>query len=495
MSGQYQLQSLHGNSASAKSHTIKAQLCGGISDGFSKDLEQERLARLGCHILANGAHGYLTSGTSIWSRLLPQLSNAIPSVNAAAAALGSIYESTRLVNRCSSLSNRTAAIQYGTAISKIQQDLASQPHGSVPLILSCALLAFAELLQHHQYNALMHFQGALKLLCNRNNFLIQARASDVDDAATPVLEDGLSLMFMKLDIQKASYALDLAPDLTFPSGRHLSHLSWNMRTILEAEQRLVWLIHSSYHFTAHASHFKYLAPGDVPSDLFVEQGRHIAQLLLWLDIINLDFLPTQCDPARKLPTDTFAHVLVLRLQCLSTLVYLSTVLSAHECSYDFHGPRFQTIVEDAAMVLDQDLGASSGLGQFRPCPGIIQPLFLSATKYRHPIWRRQAIELLQRSGREGPFDGALLAAVATRAVEIEEGECRPLETNETLLPIIPEIGRVHGCGLDAKAKDGEPIHTATVMFSRCRNVERMHSGSCSWDHSSNWIIWDEVITF
>jgi hypothetical protein len=341
----------------------------------------------------------------------------------------------------------------------------------------------------------MHLQGALKLLCSRNNFLVQARAPGVDDAATTVLEDGLSLMFMKLDIQKASYALDLGPDLTFPSGRHLSHLSWNMRTIKEAELRLVWLIHSSYHFTAHASHFKYLAPGDVPSDLFIEQGRHIAQFFLWLDIINQDFLPTQCDPARKLPADTFAHVLVLRLQCLSTLVYLSTVLSAHECSYDFHGPRFQTIIGDAAVVLEQDLGASSGLGQFRPCPGIIQPLYLSATKYRHPIWRRQAIELLRRPGREGPFDGALLAAVATRAVEIEEGEYRPLETNETLLPIIPEIGRVHGCGIDVKAKDGEPIHTATVMFSRCRNVERMHSGSCSWDHSSNWNIWDEVITF
>jgi hypothetical protein len=45
---------------------------------------------------------------------------------------------------------------------------------------------------------------------------------------------------------------------------------------------------------------------------------------------------------------------------------------------------------------------------------------LTAIKYRHSARRRQAVELLRSTGLEGPWDGELLAAVASRAIEIEE---------------------------------------------------------------------------
>jgi hypothetical protein len=55
-----------------------------------------------------------------------------------------------------------------------------------------------------------------------------------------------------------------------------------------------------------------------------------------------------------------------------------------------------------------------------PGPGILQTLFFTAIKYRHSAHRRRAVELLGRTGLEGPWDVKLLVAVASRAIEIEE---------------------------------------------------------------------------
>lgn len=500
-----------GAAAAQLSDNTVLRLCTGPSGGCGKDLKQERLAQLGCRILVQETHRNLGPGTPIWNILLPQLSNAIPSVNAAAATLGAVYEATLLASSSSLTTKQGATIQYGRAIRHIQQDVSSQLYGPVPLLVSCALLAFAEILQRRQYNALTHLQGALKLLHSRDQVPVRRMSPgspatndcDMAGAATTItLEDDISLMFMTLDIQTASYALGQPPCLSVSAHEDPPHTSLNTRNINEAGRYIVRLIHSCYHFTAHASESKYLPRPAVPSELVLEQGRHIANLSLWIHILNKALLFPDPNPGDNLSPDTHCHALILRTQCLSTLIYVSTVLNPEECSYDLHGPQFQQIIRDAATILAQDSGSSSPLRQFRPSPGIVQPLFFTAIKYRHGLWRRQAVELLRRSGREGPFDGKLLAEVAGRAVEIEEAGSRaPAPAPAVVVPLaehIPEVHRLHGCGMDAEARDeddGQPMHSVTVMFSRCRNVERMLCGVVSWDDGCNWDIWDEAVEF
>jgi Fungal specific transcription factor domain len=429
------------------------------------------------------------------------LSNAISSVNAASAAFAAIYMANLSTEGAASVMKQKAAMHYGIAVRQIQQDLSSQPHGPVPILISCALLCFAELLQRRQFNALVHLQGAMKLLFSRHQYLTCTRAPErannnefqARNGSIPVLEeDNLSLTFMTLDIQKASFALGQSPDLAVYNREPIAHDPSGVQNIHEAEQQLVRLIHSCYHFTAQASDYKYTKC--VQSGLTVQQGRHIAALSLWLERFSRELLPTSPDSSHRLSSDTQYHALVLRSQCLSTLIYLCTVLGPHEKSYDLHGESFQRIVRDATIVLANGSGAPTELQQFSPSPGMIQPLFLTATKYRHGLWRRQAIELLRQSGREGPFDGKLLAAVASRAVQIEECEYLPLRSEGILPEHIAEKHRVHGCGIDAEAKDDEPMHSTTVMFSRCHDVEQMVSASVPWDHKSNWDMWDEEVT-
>ncbi len=102
---------------------------------------------------------------------------------------------------------------------------------------------------------------------------------------------------------------------------------------------------------------------------------------------------------------------------------------------------------------------------------------------------------MRRTGLEGPWDGKLLAVVATRTIEIEE-ETVDLQALEEAFPEhISERARLHGCGMDAKAVNGKPVNMVTVMFSHCKDMEQMMSGEISWDDKRNWDIWDETLLF
>jgi hypothetical protein len=493
-----------------------------LCDGLRGDLEQENLAKLGCSILANNSSLALGSGTAIWSRLLPQLSHSIPSVNAAAAALGAAYEASYLTYLSTSARTRRPARQYGIALRSLQRDVASRLYGPVPVLLSCALLACVELLRRRQYNALMHLEGAFKLLHERdqlqhhleNGKVHSTNVAESYSTGHSALEDDLSLMFKTLDIQKASYTLGQPPvlppsnissfDHTFPSSFPTSY---------EAESHIIRLIHSTYHFTSRASHFKCLPRHSVDPLLPLEQGRRIARLSLFLQILNRDLI---CPPSRpnsehihyppEKGRDAHHHTLLLRTQLLSTLIYASTILCADEKSYDAHAPHFQQIISDAGTILDMQTPSQvpksnaephPQLNHFKISPGLTQPLLLTALKYRHSTHRRRAIELLRRCGREGPFDGTLLAAVARRAVQIEENSSVACSGGEILPEHIQRRWRLHGCGVDAEAKDdAAEMREVGVMFSRCVDVEGMlDSKERAWDDQGNWEIWDEVVPF
>jgi hypothetical protein len=89
--------------------------------------------------------------------------------------------------------------------------------------------------------------------------------------------------------------------------------------------------------------------------------------------------------------------------------------------------QFNTIVELAEIVLPPPQNQDQNQHQkmeliFTFDMGIIQPLYLTACKCRHPILRRRAIALLERSGMEGVWGGEAMAAAATWAMKIEEGD-------------------------------------------------------------------------
>ena len=529
-----------------------------LLDGFRKSPVQDRLARIGCSVLRDGLHDQFEVSRAVFDCLLPQLSYALPSVHAAAAALGAVCEmqTAALTN----FDGKTLLVraQYSAAIREVQHELCNRPYGAVPILVACVLLACADVLLRRPIFALMHLQGALGLLEERNAISMPASGSgppspgDVSQVITSVIDpapleeadDEITALFRTLDVQTSSYADGRQPGMRIAQVRTSRDTVSSPVSLQRSSRELIAIIHACYCFTSQASHCKYLPQKLVPVDLFFEQGQHIGALKLWLRRLTHDILPNlkPSNNHQSAETARYTHCLVLRNLCISTIIHASTILHPYETAWDTHAHNFQDIVTGAELIHDyrqrqQDgsLPSSTAAFTFSPSPGIIQPLYLTVVKYRHPIWRRRALEVLRHSGKEGPWDGKLMAAAAQCTIDAEESElARDVDSSvrvehvdeglKYLEDIVPERMRISGCGpvddIDAERIPGWEWTADTrnliqvgsscrpnlcrVRLSRCRDVNRMLAAGLeeqgpaekpAFTHKRHWEIWEEIVEF
>jgi hypothetical protein len=156
------------------------------------------------------------------------------------------------------------------------------------------------------------------------------------------------------------------------------------------------------------------------TSLLVEQGRHIAAISMWLEQFSakLTIFQDSSDGNDE-------HALRMRMTCMSWLIRLSHVLDQHETSYDIQASRFEQIVVDAEHVMSiskrQKTINSQNSADDRCVlgTGLVEPLFLVATKYSHTPWRRRAIVCLENAGLELPFNGRREEAIARNIMDYE----------------------------------------------------------------------------
>ena len=347
----------------------------------------------------------------------------------------------------------------------LKHDVESLRQGGLPLTVACLLLACAEALQHRMTNALIHLQGAFGAFATTRKALpssnISTPSSDSSfDSSTE--DDDTIFTFRKMDLQLMTFALGNAPLL--PSS---PNLIFTAADLASPERSLFQVLHSAYQFASSTTQFfyKYLPDTRRPSNLYVEQGRHITNLRTWLAVHGLypdgfrtsNFQGNLSSESRG-TSEEITQNMIFTAQALSCLIYLSTLLHPTETIYDDFDSEFQQIVQCVSAVLDaeskpshsasSDETANNGTdghrshsrsrtpipsrtNTFTPELGVIQPVFFTALKYRHPIWRRKAIALLLRTGREGPWWGELEAACASMAIRAEETATRKAMLEKT----------------------------------------------------------------
>ena len=454
------------------------------------------------------------------------------------------------------------AAQYGAAVREVQQDLCNRPYGAVPILVACVLLACVDVLLCRPRIGLLHLRGAIRLLEERNattrlaptpnpmgslNGIEEGSTSNTNLLALEEGEDDLTVLFRTLDVQTVLYADGWPPDMQIAFVRAPEDTSVSPDSIHRAGRELIALMQACSCFTSHASQYKYQPQTLVPADLSIEQGRHIATLRLWLRRLTFQILPYIEASTDSRSTATYSHCLMLRNLCLSTIIYTSTILDPYETGWDTHACDFQEIVTGAESILGNRrrkrydiLPSSTSEFTFTPLPGIIQPLHLAATKYRHPTWRRRAFKLLLESGREGPWDGKLLAAAGQRIIDVEESELGRERDSVAgvkhanasyddagkvhLEDIVPERVRISAFGTSHET-DAEGIfdyewtkhwgymshvgsagrrNVSPVTFSRCRDVNKMLLAGLDmqvpgedppWRHKRHWEFWTEFVEF
>lgn len=372
----------------------------------------------------------------------------------------------------------------------------------LPLVLACIVLACAEVMHHRPRDALTHLRGAFAMMSMHENWNSPRTVSGLspttagqDTQWTLDHEDEVSLLFIKLDLQKATYGG--APDLSLTSADSTRYQVGNLKEIHEADHALCKILNSCYRFVASAGSYRYKPASTVPPSFRIEQGRHIANLTTLISLLDRLVRQSTCN-WRQLEIgghESYIHALVLHSQCLSALITTSTTLDPYEKAYDKYALQFQQIIQAVEEVLriDQtEREGGSNLAPFTPEMGIIQPLFLAAEKYRDSTWRQRAVELLKRAGREGPWVGKIEAAIAHTCACFEEKNAVVHENSIHILPEhIDEKDRLGGSSLDQVDQDSNSMLWAQIRLYKRRDVDVLCGNHI--ENERHWRIWKETV--
>lgn len=112
------------------------------------------LTQLACSILASNTHSLFGPAEALFfAKLLPQYSETMPFVAAAAAAFGAAYSAGTSQNETAIARSNE---QYLKALRLVQHELSSPLLRFIPFFLSSFLLAAAEVIGGRQRNAVVH---------------------------------------------------------------------------------------------------------------------------------------------------------------------------------------------------------------------------------------------------------------------------------------------------------------------------------------------------
>jgi hypothetical protein len=326
----------------------------------------------------------------------------------------------------------------------------------------------------------------MKMLSIRDEPASKTPHSTRNDCTYFKPQDEIDMLYVHVDIQAASYALGLPPRLP-PVASPNTHTCRTWR-FSDLELEVLRIIHSSYAARVMMLDYKYIPHDCVPHHLVFAQARYIAELQRLLTVLDdvVEGYSMASSPSLLL----LRSALILRCQVNSCMIYLSTAINAHERGYDEYAVVFEQIIEDSKSVQGYLPDRTVNIPSVLLSLGLLQPLFFTAMKFRDPKLRRATITMLRKGGREGPWEGKLLAAVATRAVEVEESTVggTPSSARD-----IVEKSRLHGVTVQVEEAGVLTKPYVRLGFSLCRDVNHMVTEEDGWEDLRNWIMWDETM--
>lgn len=299
-----------------------------------------------------------------------------------------------------------------------------------------------ELLQRRRQDAWKHLLGSRQWL--RSSALQDARRGDIE------------FLYRIYDLESLLYSHNVRSPMIEPiDDSTMEDGDEQNLSFADFEKATINILHSAHVLLSRLHHSDLL--GDMPTQKQEDEQLCQSRLRLAVQCIDRRFR-ADADPQNG------SIYLILRNLCLAATMELEQLRSINETSWDKFEEEFQSIIEASERVQVQNEVASqssSASGQFHLTLqlGLISPLFLTAFKYRHPLWRRRAIACLHKAGTEGPFIGKQLAAIAERCVEIEEFGTRPPSVSTT-----PE-------GLSSSSRVSVRMPSEEKRLAHCRTDE------------------------
>lgn len=347
-----------------------------------------------------------------------------------------------------STSYKEAALLYGRTIKALYQRIedGTGEAGNLAVIASILFACF-EVLRRSNMAALVHYQNGMRALMKQMN---ERDRQGIDNGSVPsngstVLrnrpQDDLDRMlrvFARYDIQACTYYKQRAEVLTVD----LSQVPPNEVGLTEVRRYLDNLLIAVYQLVkSDLSMFRYWKRAEVPVDWLDKRDQAIETFQGWLDVLDKS-IPSDAVTLRNHGILASKSILGLILQIKVAMIMLRTCIDCgSEKTYDQFRPDFEEIVsrvENLTRILDLKEGKplDRETVPFSMELGVIHPLFFVAWKCRDRQIRRRAMTELRKCGKEGAWEGPIMAVVVEKIAAIEE-EGLPKRAD------IPESARIH----------------------------------------------------
>ncbi|KAK5091511.1 hypothetical protein LTR05_001695 [Lithohypha guttulata] len=431
------------------------------------------------------------SETEFWTQFVLRAAASEEVIREALIALGNLHEEYEDCNgkydqaAVASPAYNNAASLYGRAIGKLYRRLDTVSGETVNLaIIASILFACFEVLRRNNMAAVIHYQNGMRQLMKQIHERSQRQmeepvsSKDKNALVRSAPQDDLDVMlrvFARYDIQACTFSKPKVEALSI----ELSAVPPNDIGLLEVRRYLDNLLMAVYQLLkSDLGMFRYWRSGQVSPTWIEKRDNALSTFQGWLDALELS-IPSDAVTLQNHGIVASKSILGLVLQVRIAMIMLRTCIDCGpESTYDQFTPEFDEMVKRVenlttilcfkeAAPLDQEFIP------FSMELGVVHPLFFIAWKCREPSTRRRAISELKKCGKEGVWEGPIMAVMAERIAAIEEEGVEPGI-------IVPEGQRIH------------EIRKSVEYDKRIINAEMKLAQDSSW---KNWTILREGIPF
>ncbi len=429
------------------------------------------------------------SEAGFWHDLVLKVGQQEPVVRNAIIALGSLHEDYQIrggkydAQLIEDPSYREVTTLYGKALRQLNEQLNKPTKTNAKLAIICSILfACFEVLRRNNMAAVVHYQQGMRQLMRQMNL----PAAD-DTAVTPYSNgtyqaqhrqipqgelDIIMRVFARYDIQACTFSKDSAERLdmemphTIPTSLTLEQVRNQLDNLLICVYQLI---------KSDLRMYRYWNQSDVPRQWLDRRQQAETTFSDWLNAIEV-LLEKTSAPVNAVER---RGLLGLQLQIKVALIMLKMCIdSKPETTYDMFIPDFENIVsrverlfQSLALVDTKPLDPEHT--DFSMELGLVHPLFFVATKCRDWNLRRRAIAQLRKAGKEGVWEGPIMAVLAQKVMRLEE-------QGVTRGTLVPERNRFH------EIKKNVDYDGRQILFELTKPLD---------DTYQNWHIHRDAVAF
>lgn len=381
------------------------------------------------HVTAPCLSGDFDGG--FWRVLVLQICQSEPAVKHAVLAVSSFHEAMTTPYMDAEDRHSFALSQYNKAIAYLLDQMQNVEAKPLVPLLTCVLFVCIELMQNKDKESLLHLEQGRQILSQLGR-KSPSRYSEID-----IIRQHLVPMYTRLSL--TSWLIGCDPVAIPQQLKMLTEIPMMFDSITEVRYALYDFMDECLRFYKRTHEAKF---DDIPEESLLAFEKEQDYLLAKHAKFNVAFSMYQATRARDAPPGAIA---LIQIHLHTTYIWVSTALAHGEAAFDSYASTFSSIIPLAASFLDvvsNPANREDQSGKLSPGHGsadprhlssmftfemhVIAPLYYVATKCRHPMIRRAALDLLRRhpTRQENLWRANIMAAIADHTIELEERHLR-----------------------------------------------------------------------